>query len=630
MTYPRLNRTLPLLTAILLLAAAIRILHIGDQSLWIDEGATYFIMQQPDLIAALQDRDHHPPLYYLMLEGWIGLAGGSVVAMRMFSAFFSILSVAAVVPLAKVINRGRPWFQDASVPILAALMLTLSDPEVVLAQEIRMYALRTFLVILSALFYLRWTHRPSVRRALPWLIVSVMVVHVQYQGLYILAVEGLHALLFLRGRVRLAAVGWLIGIGLLCAPWFLAVGLSQRDNDPGIQASLPSDWGTLRDLLGKFLSGQWALLLGLLVWGTVTLKPNSPHPKSLSQGARDFEETAPNFSPSPPGRGGWGVRANLSPTFFLVTWIAFTVIVTFVLNLFFPVLAPHRILLITPALAILIAQGLRNFQGVGRLVLVAVIVVYGLATVDDYYPKEPWDKMAANMALYARPDQMALLEVYRGDNPLTYYLDQWMPPDTNIQSLRHWREFWPDRYPQDLLAMLPDYNTVWLGHWSPDQSAFGFLSEFTRTALLTTDHWGNQLNVYRYDRIGDEEVATYTSGMVLKQVEIEADIGRVDLWWTAAEQPTLDYTVSVFLLDASGALVAQHDSFPFENRRPTTGWAAGEVVYDPHPLPAVPPGEYQVGVQVYTYFDGQRYPLTTGDPWAVVGTLAAGESVISP
>jgi mannosyltransferase len=608
----RINRTLPLLTAILILAASIRILHIGDQSLWIDEGATYFILQQPDLITALQDRDHHPLLYYLMLEGWIGLAGGSVVAMRMFSAFFSILSVAAVVPLAKVINRGRPWFQDASVPILAALMLTLSDPEVVLAQEIRMYALRTFLVILSVLFYLRWTYKPSVKRALPWLIVSVTVVHVQYQGLYILAVEGLHALLFLRGRTRVAAVGWLVGIGLLCAPWFLAVGLSQRDNDPGIQASLPSNWATMRDLIGKFLSGQWALLLGLLLLGTVAVQPSERRGEKLERGAE-----------VPQGEG-FSVRVlhPFAPTFLLVTWIAFTVIVTFLLNLLFPVLAPHRILLISPALAILIAQGLRNFQGVGRLVLVAVIVVYGLATVDDYYPKEPWDKMAASMALYARPDQMALLEVYRGDNPLTYYLDQWMPAGTNIQSLRHWREFWPDRYPQDVLDMLPEYNTVWLAHWSPDQSAFGFLSDFNRTALLTTDHWGNQLNVYRYDRIGAGEVAAYTSGMTLKQVELNDDIRRVDLWWTAAERPALDYTVSVFLLDSSGALVVQHDSFPFENRRPTTSWDAGEIIYDPHPLPAAPPGEYQVGVQVYTYFDGQRYPLTTGEPWAIVGTLS--------
>jgi hypothetical protein len=624
MTHPPLNRTLPLLTAILILAAAIRILHIGDQSLWIDEGATYFILQQPDLITALRERDHHPPLYYLLLEGWIGLAGGSVVAMRMFSALFSILSVAAVVPLAKAINRGRPWFQDASVPILAALMLTLSDPEVVLAQDARMYALRTFLVILSALFYLRWTHRPSARRALPWLLVSVIVVHVQYQGLYILAVEGLHALLFLRGRARVAAVGWLIGIGLLCAPWFLAVGLSQRDNDPGIRASLPSDWGTLRDLLGKFLSGQWALLLGLLLLGTVALK-SSPHPPAPSPSGRGGEKPRSGIEVPRPEGEGFRVRAHFrpfAPTFLLITWIAFTVVVTFILNLFFPVLAPHRILLITPALAILIAQGLRNFQGVGRLVLVAVIVVYGLATVDDYYPKEPWDKMASHMALYARPGQMALLEVYRGDNPLTYYLDQWMPPETNIQSLRQWREFWPDCYPQAVLDMLPNYKTVWLAHWSPDPSAFGFLSDFTRTATLTTDHVGNQLNVYRYDRIGAAEVASYTSGMTLKQVEINDDIRRVDLWWTAAERPALDYTTSVFLLDAAGALVAQHDSFPFENRRPTTSWAAGEVVYDPHPLPAAPRGEYQVGVQVYTYFDGQRYPLTTGEPWAVVGRLS--------
>jgi hypothetical protein len=65
----------------------------------------------------------------------------------------------------------------------------------------------------------------------------------------------------------------------------------------------------------------------------------------------------------------------------------------------------------------------------------------------------------------------------------------------------------------------------------------------------------------------------------------------------------------------------QHDAFPFENRRPTTGWSPGEIVYDPHPLAldALPPGTFPIGVQVYTYFDGVRFPLVTGEDWAIIG-----------
>jgi hypothetical protein len=584
------------LTVVLLLAAVTRILHINEQALWIDEGATYFILQQPDLIRALELRDHHPPGYYLLLQAWLALTGETALSMRMFSALFSILSVAAVVPLTRALHRGDARFSAASVPILAALLLTLSDPEVVLAQDARMYALRTFLVILSAYAYIRWTQRPTTRRALPWIGVTALLLHIQYQGLFIVAAQGLHALVFLRGAVRGRAVACMALIGGLFAPWFIAVAWQQRDNDTGIWAALPSNWNTVRELLHKFLSGQWALLGGLLLAGAAAWSPRV------------------RWRPA-----GW--------TFFLFAWIGVTAIISFVLNLWFAVLAPHRILLIAPALAILIARGLANVPVAARRLLIGVILVYGVTTVDDYYPKEPWDEMAANMARYAEPGDMALLEVYRGDNPLTFYLDRLMPAGTPIESLRQWREFTPERYPAGILAVLSEADTVWLGHWSPDLSAFGFLEQtgHARTALMTTDHWGNALNVYRYDRIGGAApLARFSSGMDLLRAEIDAAALRVDLWWRADAPLMQDYTVSAFLLDENGQLVAQHDSFPFENARPTSGWTPSEIVFDPHPLQPddLPPGRYRAAVQVYTWFDGARFPLLDGEPWAVVGEVS--------
>ncbi|MDZ4764477.1 MAG: hypothetical protein SGI73_07985 [Chloroflexota bacterium] len=585
------------LTAILVLAAVTRILHIGQQALWIDEGATYFILHQPDLVTALTTRDHHPPAYYLMLGAWLGVMGDSVVAMRLFSALFSLLSVAAVVPLARAIHKGDSWFGAAGVPVLAALILALSDPEVVLAQDARMYALRTFLIILSTLFYIRWTRTPTTGRALAWILTNVLLYHVQYQGLYIAAVQGIHALIVLRGAVRVRAVLCLALSGLLFAPWFIGVTWEQRDNDTGIWAALPSNWNTFRELVYKFLSSQWAIMGALLLFGTVAW---------LDGRARVRQ-------------AGW--------TAYLWLWIALTVIVTFAFNLFAPVLAPHRILLITPALAILIARGLRNVPNVGRALIVGAIVVYGVTTTDDYYPKEPWDAMAANMARYAEPGELALLEVYRGDNPLTYYLDHGMPAGTRVESLRKWREYTPELMPTGILDVIDAYDTVWLGHWSPDQSAFDFLAQtgHVQTARLTTDHWGNALNVYRYDRVStDAPLATFVNGMILLRAEVvvdpAADQVRVDLWWTADAPLTVDYSVSAFALNAAGTLVAQHDSFPFENARPTTTWRTGEIVYDPHPLPVdgLTVGRVALGVQLYTYTDGARYPTTDGADYLIV------------
>jgi hypothetical protein len=590
-----------LLTFVLLLTVGTRILHIAEQSLWIDEGITYFNITSPDLINTLVTTDVHPPLYFWLLQGWVTIAGGSVFSMRMFSALFSILAVALIVPFTRLMTRPHAWFSHRLVPVLAALMLMLSDPDVVLAQDVRMYTLRTCLILLSMIFYLRWIERPQRWNMLGWLLSSVLMLYTQYQSGYVLVVQGLHALLFLHGALRLRAVGVLTLIALLFAPWAVGVAVQQRNNDFGVAAALPSNWTTFVQLTQKYLSSQWALVGALLLLGTVRLLDGK--------------------------RLEW---RPLGSSFILVFWVVFSLVISFILNLFYPVvLAPHRLLLISPPIAVLIAQGLRNIRAPERWVLVAAIVIFGLSVVDDYYPKEPWDDMARSATQYSHPEDMALLELFRGDNPVTYYLD-WETGNTlHVESLRKRREYSPAAYPEGLLDVLATYDGIWFFHWSDDQSGFEFLqqTDHVRTALLTTNHIGNALNVYRYDRLPAGEIARFENGMILRAARLSSEDLRVELWWTTESPLPLDYSVSTFLLDSGGQLVAQHDSYPFEGRRPTTGWNAGEIVYDPHPLAptTLPPGRYTAAVQLYTWFDGVRYPVVTGEDWAVVGHMDIGD-----
>ena len=93
----------------------------------------------------------------------------------------------------------------------------------------------------------------------------------------------------------------------------------------------------------------------------------------------------------------------------------------------------------------------------------------------------------------------------------------------------------------------------------------------------------------------------------------------------ASDTPPADYTVSVFLLDAAGALRAQHDSFPAGGGRPTSAWSPGEIVFDAHSirLPGdLPPGDYTVGVKLYTWWDGVILPAGDGTEYAAVGTIS--------
>ncbi len=584
-----------ILLAILLLAAVGRILHIGDQSMWLDEGISYWNQKQPDMIAWISVKDVHPPLYFWLLHVWIQLTGTTAVAMRMFSALAAMLSVAAVVPLARLIARNRSQIEYVLIPIRAALLVEISVSEISLAQDVRMYSLRTLLALASVFFYLRWSRRPGTLRALLWLGTLVALYHINYIGVFMAAIEGLHALFFLRGRKRIGAIGLLALSGLLFAPWFVVYGWGQRNTDPGIDAALPSNWGTLVELGFKYFSQMWPLMIGLMLFGLVR-----------------YED----------GRIKW---KPISSTFLLAAWIGFTVGVTFVINFWLDFLSPRRILLLSPALALLTARGIANFKNPARIFLIAVIVIYGVATVDDYYPKAPWNRVADNLALYAEPDQLVLMEIYRDDFTMDYYIDQDLSTSTPRESLRLWRDDRASEYPNGLIDEIDQQPTVWLVHWSPDQSAFRFLAQtgHVQTAKMSVKHLNDFLDVYRFDRMPETPVAQYANGMTLRMDQILPGDSRVDLWWSAEQTPDKDYTVSVFLLNDAGQLVAQNDGFPFLNTRPTSSWQAGEVVYDPHPLDlsALAPGHYSVAVQIYTYYDGVKYPTNEGPQWAVIGAL---------
>jgi hypothetical protein len=124
-------------------------------------------------------------------------------------------------------------------------------------------------------------------------------------------------------------------------------------------------------------------------------------------------------------------------------------------------------------------------------------------------------------------------------------------------------------------------------------------------------------------------IAQYGESIALRRAVWPATVSPGDdmsvlLWWSASDPVPLDYNVSVFLLDESGILRAQHDGFPSNGSAPTTTWTPGGVVFDAHTLslPAdLPSGTYTVTVKLYTWWDGAILPTADGTEYAAVGTL---------
>ena len=92
------------------------------------------------------------------------------------------------------------------------------------------------------------------------------------------------------------------------------------------------------------------------------------------------------------------------------------------------------------------------------------------------------------------------------------------------------------------------------------------------------------------------------------------------LEWTAHQQPTQRYKISLQLIDASGVLKAQHDREPLDGYRPTDTWQPDERIIDRYAftLPDdLPPGDYKVFLIVYDPNTGQRLNVAnTGNNFA--------------
>jgi hypothetical protein len=96
------------------------------------------------------------------------------------------------------------------------------------------------------------------------------------------------------------------------------------------------------------------------------------------------------------------------------------------------------------------------------------------------------------------------------------------------------------------------------------------------------------------------------------------------IYWRALQQPTVDYSVSLRLLDAESALVAQVDSqHPVIGMAPTSQWQTGQVVGDYYELQLpfdLSPGEYRWGLVLYRSLpDGRWENLQLSDSDRVIG-----------
>ncbi|MBN9420266.1 MAG: glycosyltransferase family 39 protein [Candidatus Eremiobacteraeota bacterium] len=244
--------------AVFLLSLLIRLLWLGEASLWLDEAFSNWMAQKDvaDILAFTRSGDIHPPLFYLGLHAWLKIFPSSEWFLRLPQALAGSAAVALLYVLALRLTDRR------TARISAALAAT-SQYLLLFDQECRMYPWVSLAEMLYALALLGLA-RNSRAAFLLLLLATWMGWSVDYRFALFAAAAGSYFLVRNRNRMTLAALV-LAALGTLpLIPWVL------QQNGPSGQGNslrlchLPISLESLTSL-PPALMGAWYLQPPLVV-----------------------------------------------------------------------------------------------------------------------------------------------------------------------------------------------------------------------------------------------------------------------------------------------------------------------------------------------------------------------------
>lgn len=241
---------------VFLLALLLRLLWLGEASLWLDEAFSNWMAHKSvaDLLQSTRSGDIHPPLFYLGLKAWLKFFPPTEWFLRLPQALAGSLAVALLYLLAARLG-------DRRTARFAALLAASSHYLLLFDQECRMYPWVSVAEMLYALALLGLGQ--NQRAFVPLLLVATWLGwSVDYRFALFAAAGGSYFLV--RNRNRLTLLGLVLAaLGTLpLIPWVL------QQNGPSGQGNslklchLPINLDSLSSLLPAF-AGTWYLKLPL-------------------------------------------------------------------------------------------------------------------------------------------------------------------------------------------------------------------------------------------------------------------------------------------------------------------------------------------------------------------------------
>ena len=166
-----------------LLNIVVKSWFLGTRDIAMDEPFTIFHAQGslPEIFAMLRT-ENNPPLFFLILDYWIRLFGIGAVSVRFLPMVFSSLTAVFIY------LTGKRFFSMRAA-IVASLLFTFSNFNLVFAHEARVYSLFTLLTVVSVYLLFAQHEKQSRAKVVLLAVVNSLLLYAHFFGAVVIFTE---------------------------------------------------------------------------------------------------------------------------------------------------------------------------------------------------------------------------------------------------------------------------------------------------------------------------------------------------------------------------------------------------------------------------------------------------------
>ena len=613
--------------SVLILAAGVRFHLLGNQSLWHDEGNSYVQATRSfGDIADNASRDIHPPGYYWLLKIWMKLTGETEFALRVFSAFASIITVAVTFAIGKQLFTEVPG-------LAAASFVALNSFSIYYAQEARMYALLAMWAALAMWVFVIVVKSQGTNRnwAIALALFNVAGLYTQYAFPFVMLAQGILFIAWIGNELTIKKVTLESTINIL------------KKYQSFIQIYILTNIATL------ILFAPWAST----AWEQVTNWPNTGESVSFSEA---FSNIIADLA--------YGVTAGEGTSIIIVFFLLFGLLqlpqdkkpriwwytlvpvlwtlVAVGLFLMMDLYRPANIKFLLPTqigFALWLGRGVwilwritprRLDHPLAQRVPRIAAVFGGLALLsqlwsgidplynDIKFKRDDYRAIVELITEQANPDDAIILAAPNQQEVFDYYYDG----DIAVYPLPRGLGGDDDATLSEVQTLIDEHERIYAVLWSlgerdPNNIVEGTLDS---EAFEVSDEWYGNVRLVQYitpvefTDTQEANMLLFGDNITLERYSLHqgTDYVQLQVEWSTDTQLDTSYKVFVQLLNPDGTLALQRDAIPGGGLYPTYTWQPNETIIDNHALifpDDLPAANYSLIIGLYN--DAGTRLLTT-------------------